>query len=127
MWNFLYTVQRSDVIEGINAWRETSVEAEDLVVNEGGKREIIEQIGKELPNIGIAVFSEALIIESINLRDLARLVITAEDRNTRWITYLESHEQSDSLHRIVSSVYIIPCMPLSVCFDRYRAVAFTHE
>ena len=71
MWNLLYTVQCSDVVEGINAWGETSVEAEDLIVDEGSKREIIEQIGEELPNIGIAIFSEAFIVETINLRNLA--------------------------------------------------------
>jgi hypothetical protein len=38
MWNFLYTIERSDVVEGIDAGGETSVEAEDLVVDKGGKR-----------------------------------------------------------------------------------------
>lgn len=36
MWNFLYAVEGSDVIKCINAGGETSVEAEDLVVDEGG-------------------------------------------------------------------------------------------
>lgn len=57
MRNFLDTIERANVIEGINAWRKTSVEAENLVVDQGGKREVVEKVGEVLPDIGIAIFS----------------------------------------------------------------------
>jgi hypothetical protein len=38
MWNLLNAVKSSDIIQRIDAGRETAVEAENLVVNEGGKR-----------------------------------------------------------------------------------------
>ena len=83
------------------------MEAEDLVINEGGKGEIIEQIREELPNIGIAVLSEAFIVETINLRNLARLVISTQDRNTGWVSYLEGNEESNGFYGVVTSINII--------------------
>jgi hypothetical protein len=42
VWDLLYAVERSDVIEGIDTGGETSVEAEDLVVDEGCEGEVVE-------------------------------------------------------------------------------------
>ncbi len=47
------------------------MQAEDLVVDQGGQRKVIEEIGKELPDIRIAILAQALIIETIDLGDLA--------------------------------------------------------
>jgi len=103
------------------------VEAEDLVVNEGGKREIIEQIGKELPNIGIAVFSETFVVEAINLGDLARLMIASEDRNSGWVSYLEGNEKGNGFYRVVTPINVIACMQWSVCFKGNGKTVYTHE
>ena len=92
MWDFLYAIECSDVIEGIDAWGETSVEAEDLVVDEGSKGEVIEQVGEVFPNIGIAVLSEALIIEAVDLGDLAGFVVATEDCDALRVSNFESNE-----------------------------------
>lgn len=47
MGNFLNTVERTNVVESIDTGGETSVETEDLVINEGGQRKVVEQVGKE--------------------------------------------------------------------------------
>lgn len=72
----LYTIKSSDVIQGVNAWGEASVEAEDLIVDEGGKGEIVEQIGEVFPDIRIAILSKTFVVEAINLRDLTGFVVT---------------------------------------------------
>lgn len=75
MRNFLDSVKGSNVVECIDAGRETSVEAEDLVVDEGGEGEVVEQIGEVLPHVCVSVFAEAFIIEAVHLSDLARFVV----------------------------------------------------
>lgn len=57
MRNLLDAIESSNVVKGINAWRKTSVEAENLVVDQSGKGKVIEKIGKVFPDVGIAVFS----------------------------------------------------------------------
>jgi len=71
MRNLLYAIKSSNIIECVNARRETSVEAEDLVVNEGGEGKIVEKVCKVLPNIGIAILSKTFVVEAVNLGNLA--------------------------------------------------------
>jgi hypothetical protein len=52
MWNFLDAVQRADVIECVDTRRQTSVETEDLVIDESGQGEIIEEVGEKPDMIG---------------------------------------------------------------------------
>lgn len=77
VWNFLNTVESSDVIQGVDAGRKTSVQAENLVVNQGGQWQVIEQVGKVLPDVGIAVFAQAFVVESVNLCDLSGFVVSS--------------------------------------------------
>jgi len=89
MWNFLYTVESSDVVEGVDAGGETSVEAEDLVVDESGKGEVVEEIREVLPYVGVAVFSETFIIETIYLCDLTGFVVATENGDALRISDFE--------------------------------------
>jgi len=79
MRNFLYTIECSDVIKGIDAGGETSVEAEDLVVDKGGEGEVVKEVGEVLPYIRVPIFSETFVVETVDLRDLARFVVATED------------------------------------------------
>src|SRR3954467_2908948 len=63
--HLLYPVQSTDVIKRVNARRETSVETEDLVVNERGERQEVEQVCEVLPDVGVAVFAQALVVEAV--------------------------------------------------------------
>ena len=47
-----------------------------LVVNEGGQGQEIEEIRKESPDIGVAIFPQAFVIKAVYLRDLSTLVIS---------------------------------------------------
>lgn len=57
------------------------MEAEDLVVDQGGERKVIEQVREVFPNISVTILAKALIVEAINLSDLSRFVISSEDRD----------------------------------------------
>lgn len=53
------------------------MEAKDLLLNDSAEREVVKQIRKVLPNIGIAIFSKTLVIKTIYLSDLAALVVAS--------------------------------------------------
>lgn len=74
------------------------MEAEDLVVDEGGKRKVVEEVCEVFPNIGVAIFSEAFIIEAIDLGNLAGFVIPTEYGNALGVSDLESNEESYGLN-----------------------------
>ena len=74
---FLDSVEGADVIQCVNAGGQATVQTEDLIVNQSGERKIVEEVCEELPHICVAVFSEAFVVEAVNLCDLARLVVTS--------------------------------------------------
>lgn len=113
MGNLLNSVKSPNVIEGIDTRREAPVEAEDLVVDEGGKGEVVEQVGEVLPDIGISVLAEALVVEAVDLSDLTRLVVAAEDGDALGISDLQGDEQGHCLNRIVSTVDVVAWFQLA--------------
>jgi len=108
MWHFLYAVEGSDIVEGINTRRETPVKAEDLVVNKGSERKVVEQISEVLPHIGVTVLSKALVIEAVDLGDLAGLVVTTEDCDALRISDFESDKECDCFDGVITSINVIP-------------------
>jgi hypothetical protein len=78
-----------------------------LVVDESGQGKIVEQICKVLPHIGVAVFPETLVVEPVDLGDLARLVVATENGDPVTVTELEGDEKRDCLNRVVASVDIV--------------------
>lgn len=80
------------MVQSVDTGTETSVEAKYLSVDQGSQREVIEQISKILPDISVAIFSEAFVIESVDLGDLTGLVVTSEDCDSLFVPDLEGNE-----------------------------------
>lgn len=78
-----------------------------LVFNEGGEGEVVEKVSEESPNVGVAVFPQALVVKAIDLRDLSGFVISTEDGDTVAVPQLESDEERDGLDRVVASVDVV--------------------
>ena len=78
-----------------------------MVFNEGGEGEVVEEVGEVSPNVGVAVLSQALVIEAVHLRDLSGFVVSAEDSDTVSETQLECYEEGDSLDRVIASIDVV--------------------
>jgi hypothetical protein len=85
MWDFLESIELSDVIEGGKRRGESAVSTKNLPFDYCGKWEIVKKIGEHFPDIVIFVFSNTLIIESIALGNGARLMITSQNGNSVFI------------------------------------------
>jgi len=107
--HFLDAVQGANVVQRVDTRRQTTVKTKYLVVDQGRERQVVEQVGKVLPHIGVAVLAKTLVVEPVHLRDLARLVVAAEDGDALRVADLEGHKQGHRLDRVVSSVHVIAC------------------
>ena len=47
------------------------MKAEDLVLDEGGEGQEVEEVGEVFPDVGIAILSQAFVVETVHLSDLA--------------------------------------------------------
>jgi hypothetical protein len=102
--DLLDAVDGADVIEGVDGGREAAVEAEDLVVDEGGEGEVVEKVGEGFPDVGVAVLPQTLVVEAVDLGDLPRLVVAAKDGDPLSVPDFERDEERDGLDRVVPSV-----------------------
>ena len=107
MRHLLDPVQRPDIVEGVDTRRQAAVQAEDLVVDEGGEREVVEEVGEVFPDVGVAVLAEALVVEAVDLRDLARLVVASQDRDALRVADFERDEEGDGFDGVVASVDVV--------------------
>ena len=90
--DFLDPVQRPDVVQGVDTRGQAAVKAEDLVVDKGGEGQVVEEVGEVFPDVGVAVLAEALVVETVHLRDLAGFVVASKDGDALWIADFESDE-----------------------------------
>ena len=107
MRDLLDSIQRPDIVKSVDGWTQTTVKAEDLILNEGGEREEIEEVGEIFPDIGVAVFSEAFVIKSVDLCDLAGLVVSSKDGDTLGVTDLKANKESDCFDGVVTAVDVV--------------------
>ena len=68
MRSLLDSIKLSDLVECVDTWGQTSVKAEDLVLNHSSQGQVVEKFGELLPNLGVTILSEAFIVESIPTR-----------------------------------------------------------
>lgn len=66
------------------------METEDLILDERSKGEVVKEVGKVFPDIGIAVFSQTFVVKPIHLCDLARLMVSSEDGDALGVANLEA-------------------------------------
>ena len=65
MWGLLDAIKLLNLVKGVDTWGQTSMEAEDLVLNNSCEWEVVEQLSELFPDIGVSVLTQAFIIESI--------------------------------------------------------------
>lgn len=55
--NFLDAVQSPDVVQSVDTRRQSTVEAENLVVDQSSEGQVVKQISEVFPDVGIAILS----------------------------------------------------------------------
>lgn len=83
------------------------MKTENLIVDQGSEREVVEEVGEILPHVGVAILSETFIVKAINLSNLTGLVVSSKDSDALGVSDFESDEEGDGLDGVVSSIDVI--------------------
>ena len=78
-----------------------------LALNQSSEGEVVEEVGEVSPDVGVAIFAQAFVVEAVHLGDLPRFVVSAEDCYTVAIAKLEGNKEGDRLDGIVPPIDII--------------------
>ena len=68
------------------------MQTEDAVSNHRRHRQIVKSVGKMLPHICIPIFPETFVVETVDLSDLATLVVPADEGDSVGVTDLDLGE-----------------------------------
>ena len=74
----LLPVNCSNLIQGIDRWRQASMNAEYFIIDDSCESKVVEDFSAVSPHIHRAILPQAFIIEPINLRDLSAFMITSD-------------------------------------------------
>mmetsp|Transcript_96302 Transcript_96302/g.171084 ORF Transcript_96302/g.171084 Transcript_96302/m.171084 type:complete len:257 (+) Transcript_96302:63-833(+) len=107
VWNFLYSVQLTDVVQGVQGRRDATVHADDLVLDDGCNRQVVKGVCEEFPNCGSSVSADAFIEEAVDLRNLATLVISTQQSDALLEANLVEEHERHCLHRVVAPIDIV--------------------
>jgi len=80
--NLLSTGNDANLVDGTDLGTQATVDTEELAVDDGSEDQKVENMAAGLPNGGVSILLLALLVESIDLSDLTRLVITADKNNS---------------------------------------------
>lgn len=63
--NLLEAIQSTNAIESVDEGRQSSVQAENTVLNQRSQGQKVEQVGEHLPNVDSSILAQALVVESV--------------------------------------------------------------
>ncbi len=91
MRNLLSPSHHAHLIQCPNLGTESTVYTQHLAVDDGAQRHEIEDLAAGFPHRGTAIFLETLFVETVDLGDLAGFMVTADQRNSVWISRSSAH------------------------------------
>ena len=104
MWNLHSSVDKSDLVKSLDLWRETSVDTEDLALNDSGNAEIIEHFSAVSPWVWVTVLTHGLFVETIDCGDSTSLVVSSQESDAVGILKLEAEEELEGLNGVVATI-----------------------
>lgn len=91
------------------------MEREDLIFNHCRERQVVEDLGEELPDGLSAIFLDTLVIKAICSIDFLAFVVAAEKGDAVSVLDFEDEEVQEGLDAVEASVHIV-AHEKKVCF-----------
>lgn len=107
MRNLSEAVDDLDLIDTMDARRQTTVDAEDLVVDDAGEGEVVEHVGEVVPDSSVAILAAAFCVETVGLGYSSRLVVAADEVDAMRVAELETDEQRDGFDTKEAAINVV--------------------
>ena len=74
--DLLYSINLPNAVESVKLGTETSMKTKQFILNETGQRKVVEYVSEVLPDVGVPILAETLVVKAIDLGNRPCLVIT---------------------------------------------------
>ena len=64
------------------------MDTEDLIIDDGCKCQVVEDLCAVAPYIDTTILSQALIVETVNLCDLSTFMVASNQSDSLWVSHL---------------------------------------
>lgn len=118
LYNSREELLSTHLIQSMHRWTQSSMNAKHSSIHYRSQTEIIKHLATIPPHTSTAILPQTLVIESIDLGDLSRLMITPDECYSIRITHFEGEEKEESLDTVESSVYVVSCMYSTIFSSR---------
>ncbi len=93
VWNFLGSSDNTDLIEGPDLRTQSSVNTQNLAINNSTEGHKIEHLTTSFPYGSISVLLQTFFVKTVDLRDLSRLMIAANQcysvrESAGWLAFI---------------------------------------
>lgn len=87
----------ADLVNRSDLGTQPAVDAEDLAVDDGREDQEVEDVAASLPHRRVPVLLLALLVEPVDLRDLARLVVPSDEDDSVGVSALIESALDDAM------------------------------
>ena len=95
-----------NLLKRAKLWAQTTMHAEDLLVDKSCDGKAVETIGESLPKFNV-IAALAFIIESINTINGGALMVSTEEEEVLGVLNLIGQEEANSFQRLLAAVDVI--------------------
>ena len=79
VWDLSKPVDDFDLVDGVDARAQATMDAENGIVDHDTEGKKIEQVGEVMPYCGVAIFATAFGIEAVRLSDTSGFVVATDE------------------------------------------------
>jgi hypothetical protein len=90
VWDFLGSGNNADLVQCSDFGTQTAVYAKYLAVDNSGEGKEVEDLTAGLPHRSIAILGLAFLVETVDLGDLSRFVVSADECDAVRKSYMVS-------------------------------------
>lgn len=104
MGDFHSSVNESDLVDGLDLWGKSTMDAENLALDDSADSKVVENLRAIFPWVGISILSNGFIVETVDGSDLSSLVVASEQGDVSWVLHLQAKEELESFNGVESSI-----------------------
>jgi hypothetical protein len=125
--NLSEAIDNLDLINAMDAGRQTTVDTEYLVVDDAGEGKVVEHVGEVMPDSSVTVLTAALCIKAVGLGNSSRLVVATDEMDAVRIAEFETDQQRDGFDTEEATINVVACVRSDMCLVGDRVLDVTYR